>query len=273
MRKIAAFLLAICAGGLVCLTSANAGTVPVDIVNYAFSPDTVTINVDDTVQWNWQGNYHSTTSYDYLWDSGVYNQPFAFSYTFTSAGSYPYYCSIHFFAGTVNVQAPSVPPTVAITNPVPGVVLSAPATLTLSATATAADGTSPSVQFFQETSALGLVANAPYSQVVSNLPAGNYSFSAVATDDNGLLATNTISLSVVVPVAVTITAPKRGSSTSFQFSYPAAVGLRYAVDRATLLPNWTALSTNTAATPVVLFQDNNATAGASYYRVRPLPNP
>jgi len=39
------------------------------------------------------------------------------------------------------------------------------------------------------------------------------------------------------------------------------------------LPSWTSISTNMAATAVVLFQDSSATASTSYYRVRQMRNP
>jgi plastocyanin len=37
-------------------------TVTVDVINFAFNPDPVTIHVGDTVQWVWQADDHSTTS-------------------------------------------------------------------------------------------------------------------------------------------------------------------------------------------------------------------
>ena len=268
-----ALFLAVSAFSFGCLSTATAATVTVDIIDFAFTPDPITINVNDTVNWIWQGNFHSTTSTTGLWDSGVFNTGHTFSFTFTSPGSFPYDCSVHLFTGTVNVQAVNVPPTVAITNPPDGLILSAPATITLSATATNADASAASVQFFNGATALGTLTNAPYSIVVSNLAAGNYSFSAVATDDHGLKATNSITLHVVATVPIMLTTPQRTSATSFQFSYSAAVGLTYMVDRSTVLPHWTPLKTNTAAASVVLFQDNSATGGASYYRVRQMPNP
>jgi plastocyanin len=268
-----ALLLAVSACSFGFLSIATAATVTVDIIDYAYTPDPITINVNDTVNWIWEGDAHSTTSVTNLWDSGVYDTGHTYSYTFTSPGSSPYYCTIHFFYGTVNVQAVSAPPTVAITNPADGLILSAPATISLSATATDADASSASVQFFNGPTALGTLTNAPYSVVVSNLAAGNYTFSAVATDDMGLKATNSITLQVVNSVPIMLTVPQRTSPKGFQFSYSAVAGLSYAVDRSALLSQWTPLKTNMAASSVVLFQDNSATASASYYRVRQMPNP
>jgi plastocyanin len=75
-------------------------TVTVDVINFAFNPSPVTINVGDTVHWVWQGDNHSTTSVSgslESWDSGVHNTGFTFDHTFEHAGTYVYYCTIHGF--------------------------------------------------------------------------------------------------------------------------------------------------------------------------------
>src|SRR5262249_21347544 len=66
----------------------------VDIVNFAFVPDPVTIQLGDTVHWVWENNNHSTTSVAGIadsWDSGVQDAGFTFAHTFTNAGSFQYY--------------------------------------------------------------------------------------------------------------------------------------------------------------------------------------
>lgn len=65
-----------------------------------FTPQNVTINVGDTVQWIWAASGHSTTSGtpgspDGKWDSGVQNIGFIFNQTFTTAGTFNYFCSPH----------------------------------------------------------------------------------------------------------------------------------------------------------------------------------
>ncbi len=73
-------------------------TVTVDVINFAFNPTPVTIHTGDTVQWVWQADNHSTTSVAgslESWDSGVHNTGFTFDHTFTQAGTYVYYCTIH----------------------------------------------------------------------------------------------------------------------------------------------------------------------------------
>jgi plastocyanin len=252
----------------------TAAVANVSIVDYAFSPATVTINVKDQVKWTWQGYYHSTTSSTGLWDSGVNNTGYTYSFTFNNAGSYPYMCSYHYFTGSVVVQAAAnSPPTIAITSPTNGAVLSAPASLTLQATAADSDGSVTNVQFFQGAASLGSAQTAPYSIAVSALSAANYTFSAVATDNGGLTATNSITVKVITPSPDTLGSLKRLSSTSFQFTYAADVGLRYQVEQSSDLRNWTSVSTNTATSNQVLFQDTTASGSSRFYRVERLPNP
>jgi plastocyanin len=132
--------LASCAFG--CLPLAlSATTANVSIVNFAFSPPSVNINVNDSVKWTWAGSPHSTSSDTGLWESGVRGTGAIFTHTFTSAGSFPFHCSVHpFMTGTITVQSADVPPTVMIANPTNGSVFAAPATLALTATASDSDG-------------------------------------------------------------------------------------------------------------------------------------
>src|ERR1035437_2485391 len=133
-------------GAFRCGFSAQAAVINVGVTNYTYLPDPITINVNDTIQWNWITVFHSTTSDTVgLWESGVHNPPFSYSVMFTNAGTFPYNCSVHVvrqnMRGTVTVQAgANVSPTVTITNPPDGAVLSAPATITLAATAADSGG-------------------------------------------------------------------------------------------------------------------------------------
>jgi len=81
---------------------------------FCFVPPSVTINPGDTVQWSWSSSGHTSTSGtpgspNGLWDSGFLNQGQTFSYTFNTAGSFPYYCTAHGqccgMTGTVNVTS------------------------------------------------------------------------------------------------------------------------------------------------------------------------
>ena len=86
-----------------------------------FAPASVTIHVGDTVRWTWEASGHnvvsgtSGTADDKFCspnDTNCASAPtsaagFVYSHTFTTAGAYPYFCSIHFtfgMTGTVTVQ-------------------------------------------------------------------------------------------------------------------------------------------------------------------------
>jgi hypothetical protein len=240
-----------------------------------FYPTTVTINVNDGVMWTWLSYFHSTTSNDWLWDSGEYGTWHTFTITniFTSPGTFPYYCTYHLFTGSVIVQGVGLRPTVTITNPLDGAVLSAPASLVLKATAASSAGSVTNVRFFQGTTPLGSVVTIPYSIPVSGLAAGNYAFSAVAADNLGLTATNSITVHVITPVPLTLSGARWFPGTGFQFSYTADPGLSYLVQRSGDLRNWIGLQTNSATSNPVVVLDPNASRTADFYRVGRLPNP
>lgn len=246
----------------------------VNIVNFAFSPNTVNINVNDSVTWTWVGSPHTTTSDTGLWDSGVFGTGHTFSRTFTAPGSFPFHCTVHpFMTGTITVAAANVPPTVVFTNPPNGSVFAAPASFTLTATASDSDGSVTNVEFFQGAIPLGNVIASPYSVPVRNLAAGTYTFSAVATDNGGSNATNSLTVSVVTPAQVVLSDAQKLSPTSFQFSYSATIGLNYVIQRSGDLTHWTSLSTNRAAASSVIFQDAGTSENPAFYRVGLLPNP
>jgi Bacterial Ig domain len=243
-------------------------------VNFAFTPNTATINAGDTVTWNCVGSPHSSTSDTEVWDSGIFGAPHTFSRTFNSAGSFPFHCTVHpFMTGTITVQAVNVPPTVAFTNPPNNSVFGALASFTLDANASDPDGSVTKVEFLQGVNVLGNIATAPYSVSVGNLAAGTYVFSAVPADNGGGRATNTLTISVVTPGPINLSAPQVLAPASFQFSYSATIGLRYVIQRSLDLANWAALSTNTAMASVVVFTDQNASGNLWFYRVGLLPNP
>jgi hypothetical protein len=95
----------------------------------------------------------------------------------------------------------------------------------------------------------------------------------VATDNGGGKATNALSLIVVTPAPIRLSAAQRVSPTTFQFSYSATIGLRYFVQRSVDFTNWIGLSTNTAAANSIVFVDQKANQNPGFYRVGVLPNP
>jgi plastocyanin len=81
----------------------NAG---VKIDNFSFGPQTITVPVGTTVTWiNHDDIPHTSVSTEGVFKSKVLDTDEKFSYTFTKAGTYPYYCTIHpKMTGTVVVQ-------------------------------------------------------------------------------------------------------------------------------------------------------------------------
>jgi len=252
-----------------------------------FVPAVTNINVNDQVIWSWAGNNHSSTSGtvsggtaqpDGLWNSGVHNMPFSFTNQFTSAGTFPYFCSIHFnvgMTGAVVVASANLPPTVSITNPALNTVFAAPANVTIQASASDSDGTVTNVQFLVGVTSLGNVTTPPYSAVASSLAAGNYTLFAIASDNGGLMATSSVPISVVTPGSIVLSAPVLQPPADFHFSYTANTGLTYVIQRSTNIASssWISLGTNVAGSSSVTYTDLNATVKPGFYRVGRLPNP
>jgi plastocyanin len=68
----------------------------VNIDNFVFGPQTVTVPVGATVTWTNKDDIpHTVVSTDGVFKSKVRDTDEKFSYTFTKAGTYPYFCSVH----------------------------------------------------------------------------------------------------------------------------------------------------------------------------------
>ena len=73
-----------------------AGQAAVAMQNTQFQPNVLTVKVGTTVTWtNKESLQHTVTSDTGLFDSGLLSQGGTFSYTFTKAGEYSYYCTPH----------------------------------------------------------------------------------------------------------------------------------------------------------------------------------
>ena len=73
-----------------------AATAAVKIDNFFFGPQTLTVPVGTTVTWtNSDDIPHTSVSTEGVFKSKVLDTDEQFSYTFTKAGTYPYYCTIH----------------------------------------------------------------------------------------------------------------------------------------------------------------------------------
>lgn len=117
---LAAGLVAGLAVGLVTLLSPPAFAAVHVVVQsgLTFVPDDLTIQVGDTVQWNWASGSHTVTNgssladpqLGVLFDAPLNSTNTNFTHTFTTAGDVPYLCRPHAgfgMTGIVRVDAPS----------------------------------------------------------------------------------------------------------------------------------------------------------------------
>ena len=71
-------------------------TTEVKIDNFSFGPGTVTVPVGTTVAWTNRDDIpHTVVSTDGVFKSKVLDTDEKFSFTFSKAGTFPYFCSIH----------------------------------------------------------------------------------------------------------------------------------------------------------------------------------
>jgi plastocyanin len=74
----------------------SAANAEVKIDNFSFGPETLTVPAGATVTWiNRDDIPHTVVSTDGVFKSKVRDTDETFSYTFTKAGTYPYFCSVH----------------------------------------------------------------------------------------------------------------------------------------------------------------------------------
>jgi len=226
--------------------SVSAATFLVTIRNNTFTPKELTINIGDIVTWtNTQGMHDTICGSSGQpcgdWNSNVHFGRLmrfrdAFSFTFASPGAHPYYCGPHWeefgMSGTVTVlPPPNVGPTVSITSPSNEQIFSAPANITIQANASDNDGNVAQVEFFMNGNSIG-VSGQPYQATANNLAVSNYTFSAVATDNSGAKATNSVSISVTGQGPAITTPPQsqtvtNGSEVNFTFLASGTGPLRY----------------------------------------------
>ncbi len=103
----------------------------------SFTPATVTVSPGERVTWVWMGSPHSstsdTTTGPEVWDSSILSTG-TFFHTFTTPGSYPYYCKLHSSPGgtamngivLVVAPTPTLTPSPTVT-PTPGLTPTATA--------------------------------------------------------------------------------------------------------------------------------------------------
>jgi Bacterial Ig domain/Secretion system C-terminal sorting domain len=120
---------------------------------------------------------------------------FYFSYQVPTGGERNSSLTPHeYIAGTSCVTGA---PAVSLTAPVEAASFTAPASITLNATASDVNGTIREVAFYNGSTLLGTDNSNPYSFNWTNVAAGNYALTAKATDNDGL-STNSLPVNIVV---------------------------------------------------------------------------
>jgi len=127
------------------------------------------------------------------------SSPYSYSWTNAAAGSYSLTAKATDNAGatttsssasiTVNTVGGNVAPVVSLTAPAAGAVFTAPATVSITATASDSDGSVAKVEFFNGATKLGEDTSSPYAYTWNGVAAGSYSLTAKATDNLGATAT------------------------------------------------------------------------------------
>jgi plastocyanin len=74
----------------------TSATMEVAIDNFAFGPTDLTVAVGTTVTWTNRDDIpHTAVSTDKVFKSKVLDTDEKYSFTFATAGTYPFFCSIH----------------------------------------------------------------------------------------------------------------------------------------------------------------------------------
>lgn len=127
------------------------------------------------------------------------SSPYSYSWTNVAAGIYKLTARATDDGGsvttsaeiTVTVTNPNETPVVSITSPVTNTVVNGtPASITINATASDPNGTVTKVDFYNGATFLGSDNTAAYSYAWTNVPAGTYTLTAVATDNGGTTGTS-----------------------------------------------------------------------------------
>ncbi len=161
--------------------------------------------------------------------------PYTFSWSNVGTGSYTLsaraYDNLNAVgtstAVVVTVNAPNAAPTVNLTSPTVGATFTAPATVSLSATAADSDGSISKVEFYRGATLVATVNGAgPYTASDTGVAGGSYSYTARAYDNAGGITTSiavavTVNGAANVPPTVNLTSPTVGAT----FTAPATVSL------------------------------------------------
>lgn len=173
--------------------------------NFLFVPSNSVITVGDTILWtNRSGNAHDVTQGSKAAGTNAtpYWAPIQLSglgaiarVTFSNTGFYPYVCNQH--AILANQPGPQtglvsvvIAPTVVLNGLANGAKFLAPASVAFGATASDADGTITNLALFFSSNLVAQGSGSPLNITLDNVPGGNYSLTARATDNSGVTVTS-----------------------------------------------------------------------------------
>ncbi|MFT3981641.1 MAG: Ig-like domain-containing protein [Ferruginibacter sp.] len=185
--------------------------------------------------------------------------PYSYTWNGVAAGTYALTAKATDNAGltgnstVVNITVlTNTAPAVSITSPANGASFTAPASISINANASDADGTVSKVEFYNGATKLGEDLSSPYSYTWSSVAAGTYTLTAVATDNQGATATSS-------QVSVTVSS---GTGSSCGGNGPVAAG--------ETLPDYSWQATNTA-NPTITFIPGTPISGSNfcilYYKI------
>jgi uncharacterized protein (DUF2141 family) len=201
----------------VSITSPAAGagfTAPASIAITASASDSDgTVSVVDFYQGSTLIGSDASSPYSYTWSS-------------VPAGSYQLTAVARDDDGAIKTSAAigvtvnpgtNQPPSVAISSPASGSTFTAPATIGIQATAGDSDGSVTRVDFYRGSTLIGSDTSSPYSATWTSAPAGSYTLTAVARDDDGATRTSsgvniTVNTTPNSPPTVSITSPVSGAT-------------------------------------------------------------
>jgi hypothetical protein len=158
---------------------------------------------------------------------GIADSKIGYEYTINRAinlpqpGKYVFTAKAYDNRGAVTTSAPisyyvDVPPTVTLISPVDGAKYRITNMVTLAADVSDADGTISEVSFWSDRSSqfpLARLTQPPYTAVVGTFSAGDYTITAKAKDNRGIVTTSTpvvIHILTNLPPTVSLTAPSDG---------------------------------------------------------------
>lgn len=257
------------AAGLLCLLALQSSAQILVIDDgLSFTPDPVSIVTGEAIEWQDDG----TGPYLIISDTGAwptFQTPGGV--LFDQPGTYAYHDDVG-DTGTIFVSA-NVPPTVVITNPAMNAVFTAPATFLFGADASDSDADGLSdVEFYVGTNLVDDIFSSPFVTTVTNLPAGTYLLTAIAYDNAGASATNSITIFVQNSIPITLTHPRLVAG---KFAFDASgltAGKTNIVEISTNListANWLPFSTNVATASTMSF--TNSARGRGFFRLIQLP--